>query len=218
MIKDYRFKAMLFEAGEDNTAGEGDNAAGGDDTGNAAGENKNTAGKDGNKGNKGESEPEKKYTDADIDRIINKKFAEWQKKQEKAVDEATKLAQMDAQQKAEYERDQLKAELEELKAANTRAQMTVTARGILQEKGVTVPDTVVDKLIGKDADDTKATVDAFAEAFQKAVTDAVKELNKHGSPKTGGGTKMTRDEIMNIADRVERQKLIAENRDLFISK
>lgn len=218
MIKDYRFKAMLFEVGEDNTAGEGDNAAGGDDTGNAAGENKNTEGKDSNKGNKGEPEPEKRYTDADINRIINKKFAEWQKKQEKAVDEATKLAQMDAQQKAEYERDQLKAELEELKAANTRAQMTVTARGILQEKGVTVPDTVVDKLIGKDADDTKATVDDFAEAFQKAVTDAVKELNKHGSPKAGGGTKMTRDEIMNIADRVERQKLIAENRDLFISK
>ena len=212
MIKDYMFKAMLFEAGEDNTAGEGDNAAGGDDTSN------DTAGKDGDKGNKGEPEPEKRYTDADINRIINKKFAEWQKKQEKAVDEATKLAQMDAQRKAEYERDQLKAELEELKAANTRAQMTVTARGILQEKGVTVPDTVVDKLIGKDADDTKATVDDFAEAFQKAVTDAVKELNKHGSPKAGGGTKMTRDEIMNIADRAERQKLIAENRDLFISK
>ena len=49
-----------------------------------------------------------KYTDADVDEILNRKFAEWQKKQQKAVDEAQKLATMNATQKAEYERDQLK--------------------------------------------------------------------------------------------------------------
>ena len=42
-----------------------------------------------------------KYTDAEVDEILNKKFAKWQEKQQKAVDEAAKLAKMDATQKAE---------------------------------------------------------------------------------------------------------------------
>ncbi|MGI6722575.1 MAG: capsid assembly scaffolding protein Gp46 family protein [Anaerovoracaceae bacterium] len=50
-----------------------------------------------------------KYTDKDVDEIVNRKRAKWQEQQQKAVDEAKKLAQMDAQQKAEYERDQLQS-------------------------------------------------------------------------------------------------------------
>ena len=41
-------------------------------------------------------EPEKKYTDADLDEIINRKFAKWQKEQQKKSDEAAKLAEMNA--------------------------------------------------------------------------------------------------------------------------
>ena len=37
---------------------------------------------------------EKKYTDADLDEIINRKFARWQKEQQKKTDEAAKLAEM----------------------------------------------------------------------------------------------------------------------------
>lgn len=58
------------------------------------------------------NEPEKKYTDEDVDRIINQKFAqkfsEWEKKQSKAKDEAEKLAGMNAEQKEKYENEQLK--------------------------------------------------------------------------------------------------------------
>lgn len=54
-----------------------------------------------------EKAQEKKYTDADVDAIIDKKFAKWQKDYESKVDEAKKLAEMTAQQKAEFERDKL---------------------------------------------------------------------------------------------------------------
>ncbi len=45
------------------------------------------------------AEGEKKYSDADVNALIDRKFAEWQKKQDKAVEaakekEAAKLAQM----------------------------------------------------------------------------------------------------------------------------
>lgn len=55
---------------------------------------------------KGEGD-EKKYTDADIDEIISRKFAKWQKEQQKKTDEAAKLAEMNATEKAKYEKDKL---------------------------------------------------------------------------------------------------------------
>jgi Fe-S cluster biosynthesis and repair protein YggX len=58
----------------------------------------------------------KTYSDADVDKIIEKKFAEWQKKQEKAVSEAAKLAEMNAQEKAQTirkEADAYRAEAEQ---------------------------------------------------------------------------------------------------------
>ena len=42
-------------------------------------------------------EPELKYTDEDVDRIISEKFAKWQKKQEAKLTEAQKLANMPAE-------------------------------------------------------------------------------------------------------------------------
>lgn len=61
---------------------------------------------------------EKKYSD-DVDRIIEKKLEKWKKQQQKEIDEAKKLADMNAQQKTEYERDKLQEELDELRNAKT---------------------------------------------------------------------------------------------------
>ena len=56
-----------------------------------------------------------RYTDADVDAIISKKFAKWQEQHEAKVAEAAKLAEMNATQRAEYERDQLQRRLDELR-------------------------------------------------------------------------------------------------------
>ena len=61
-------------------------------------------------------EQEKKYSDADVNAIIDKKFAKWQKEQESKIKEAEKLAEMNAQEKAEYERDELQKKLDELES------------------------------------------------------------------------------------------------------
>lgn len=56
-----------------------------------------------------------RYTDADVDAIISKKFAKWREQHEAKVAEAAKLANMNATQRAEYERDQLQRPLDELR-------------------------------------------------------------------------------------------------------
>lgn len=156
-----------------------------------------------------------KYTDDDLDKIINKKFAEWQKKQQKAVDEAKKLAEMNATQKAEYERDQLQKELDALKKKDSLSEMTKTARKMLLDSGISVPDDVLSMLVNTDAEETKQAVDGFAKAFKDAVESAVKERLKGKPPKKGNGAKITKEQIFKISNPVERQKMIAENMDLF---
>ena len=158
----------------------------------------------------------KKYSDADVDEIINKKFAKWQKEQEKKISEAEKLAGMNAQEKAEHERDTLQKELDELKRANSIAEMEKTARTMLHDDGVNVPDEVVSSLIAEDADSTKTKVEAFSKAFKEAVQKAVKDALKGKAPATGKGrSTLTKADILKITNRAERQKAIAEHIDLF---
>lgn len=126
---------------------------------------------------------EPKYTDADVDKIIGKKFAEWEKKQEKKVSEAAKLAEMNAQQKAEYERDELQKELDELKRKDALAEMSKTARKMLSDEGINIGDDLLSRLVTTDADETKTAVDGFVKLFKAAVEDAVKERAKGTTPK-----------------------------------
>jgi hypothetical protein len=168
-------------------------------------------------GKAAEEKDEKKYSDADLDKIINKKFAQWQDKQQKAVDEAAKLATMNATQKAEYERDQLKKELDELKRKDSLAEMSKTARKILADDGINVSDELLTVLVSTDAEKTKAAVDGFKTAFKEAVEATVKERLKGEPPKkgTGGATSMTKEAIMAIKDPELRQQKMLENKHLF---
>ena len=168
-------------------------------------------------GKKTEPEEKPKYTDKDVDEILNKKFAKWQEKQDKAVSEAKKLAAMNATQKAEYERDQLQKQLDEYKRKDSLAEMTKTARSMLSESGISVSDGVLSMLVNTDAEQTKAAVDGFSKAFKDAVEEAVKERLKGRTPKVGTGSSkpMTKAEIMAIRDPELRQKMMLENRELF---
>lgn len=140
-------------------------------------------------------EAEKKYSDADIDKILNKKFAEWQTKKEKEVDEAKKLAEMNAQQKAEYERDQLQKELDELKKANSLSEMQKTARKMLSDDNINVSDELLSLMVTTDAEKTKAGIDSFKALFKDAVEKAVKDTIRGETPKTGTGSAAPISEI-----------------------
>lgn len=160
---------------------------------------------------------EAKYTDEDLDKILNKKFAKWKENQEKAVKEAEKLGAMNAQEKAEYERDQLKKELSELKKAAALAEMSKTARKMLSDGGITISDDLLSVMVTDDAVKTKAAIDGFSKAFTEAVEAAVKERLKGEPPRKGSGgvAAMTKEQIMAIKDPEQRQKLMAQHKDLF---
>lgn len=210
------FKGLL-QAFDDPEGGEGNNG-GSDDGGQKSGKSTDNGAKDGKSkdgGADGKGADEKKYSDADLDKIINQKFAKWQKDQEKAVSEAKKLASMTEQEKAEHERDEIKKELEALKKANNMAEMGKQARKMLNEDGINIPDDLVNLIIAEDAETTKDTVQQFSKLFKAAVQDAVKEALKGKTPGTGSSGTITKEQIMKIKDRTERQRMIQKHRDLF---
>ena len=159
---------------------------------------------------------DKKYTDAELDAILEKKFAKWKAQRDKEVDEAKKLEKMNAEEKAKYEKEQLEKKIKEFERRETLSGQTKEARKMLSDKGITVSDELLSMLVSDEAESTKANVESFEKVFSAAVEDAVKEKLKGASPKknTGGAT-MTKDEIMAIKDSELRQKAMLENRELF---
>ena len=129
---------------------------------------------------------EKKYTDAEVNEIIDKKFAKWKATQEKEQSEAKKLAKMSADEKIEYENQQLKNEIAELKRTQALNEMSKVARGLLAEEQITVSDALLARLIDEDAEVTKETVSEFIKMYQADLETAVNaRLNKSAKvPKT----------------------------------
>lgn len=134
-----------------------------------------------------ESEPEKKYTVEEVNNLIKRKKAEWEKNRQKEDDEAKKLSKMNAQEKAEYKQRQLEKRIQELEDEKTLSAMRDEARKQLSEKGINISDELLAFMVSKDAKETKEAVDSFAELFNTAVNEAVKGKARQTTPKEGGG-------------------------------
>ena len=212
---------LFAEDGTDGGAGAGSGSDGGTGADGAASgaSGSGSEGKNGSepKGKEGAGK-EAKYTDDDLDRILNRKFAEWQKKKDKEVDEARRLASMSEEEKAKQKQADMERQLNELLSERNMSQMMTTARGILSERNIHVDDALISMIVSEDAESTKKSIDAFANMFQAAVNKAVKDALKGEPPKTGTGSGKggyTKEDILKVANRAERQRLISENMDLF---
>lgn len=123
-----------------------------------------------------DSGEEKKYTDKDVDAIVNKRFAKWKTEQEQAVksakEEAEKLAKMNAEQKQNYEIEKLQKENEKLKQEAAKVELSRSATGILTEKGIEATQDVLDFVVGNDADDTNAKIDKLVKIVESQLKKA----------------------------------------------
>ena len=152
-----------------------------------------------------------------IDTAVSNAQKKWKDLHDDKLSEAEKLAKMTNEEKAAYRMSQMEKELNAFKEKDTLAEMSKTARKMLSEEDITIPDELLAHLVSTDAEDTKNTVQAFAKLFKDAVQEAIKTKYKGNPPKkgTGGKGSMTRDQIMAVKNPTERQKLIAEHMELF---
>lgn len=165
----------------------------------------------------GKGEGEKTFTQEDVDQIIKDRVAREKKSKEDAVKEAEKLAKMNKDQKAEYEREQMQKELDSYKAKEARNEMKKHAGDVFKQNEITPNDELLELVTADTADQTQANVQAFNDVLNNMVKEQVQAKLYQGTPKNysnaNGG--VTRESIMNIADDSQRQQAIAQNRHLF---
>ena len=126
--------------------------------------------------NETQPQDEKKYTDADVDEIINKKFAKWKSEQEAKENEAKKLAKMNADEKQKYQLDQREQELANREQAIARKELTAEAKAMLSERGLPVELVAVVDLSNAEAvtESVASIQKTWEDAVQKGVSDRMK--------------------------------------------
>ena len=162
-----------------------------------------------------ETKPEYKYTDEDVDKIVSKKIAKERERAKAEADEAARLAKMTEQERTAAELKKALDEVEALRAEKAQNEMRATARKMLSDANISVSDGLLNVLVTKDADSTKKAVDDFAAIFKSEVDKAVKAKLGGEPPKVGGTKSLTKEDILAVENREERQKLIAEHLELF---
>ena len=170
---------------------------------------------------KGKTDAPRTYTDNELDDIIAKKIAKERAKHEKELEEAKKeaekLAKMNADQKKEYEIEQLKAENEKLKATQVRAELSREAAKLLDGEGIEATQDMLDFVVGKDAETTQSNIEKFTKIIKGQIEAAEIKRNTGSTPPSynNAGSGLTKEEIMKEPDRAKRQQLINEHMDLF---
>lgn len=201
-------------------AGEGD--GGGAGSGNDGGTG--TGGEGGNEPMSFDDFLKLEGNQAEFDRRVQKETQtavanareKWQALTDDKLSEAEKLAKMTKEEKAEYKAQKLQKELDDYKRKDTLSDMSKTARKMLSDEEINIPDELLAHLVTEDAADTKAAVESFVKLFKGAVQAAVTEKLKGPAP-TGGSGKptVTKEQILAIKNPSERQRMIAENITLF---
>ena len=153
--------------------------------------------------------------DKDVDSIIKSKHSRWQKEMEQEKNEAARLAKLSEEERQQALIQKEKDDFEKEKAEFRKQQLFVEKGKQLTAQGI--PADFAHRITGDTAEDILEDVKAFRAEWDKAVEAKVNErLAAKNKPKIGGtGGQMTKAEIMAVTDSAERQRLIAQNRDLF---
>lgn len=116
-------------------------------------------------------------------------------------DEAAKLAKMNAEEKAQHEREKREKELADREAAVTRRELKAEAKAQLAEQGL--PAKLADVLDFSSAESCKTSLESVTAAFNEAVQDAVNErLRSKEPPKKGQQNTGTAFEKMTVAEKM----------------
>lgn len=122
---------------------------------------------------------ERTYTQAEVDALLqqegDRRVSSALKKQEAKMEarlkEAQKVAQMNEQQKYEYELSQREKLVAEKEKELALAEMKNTASKILSEKGISL--SLVDFVVNEDADVTTNNIKILDKAFKQSVKEEV---------------------------------------------
>lgn len=160
----------------------------------------------------------KTFTQEEIDEMVksnvDRAVAKALHKADEQRKEAEKLAAMNAKEKAEYEMNKTRQDLEERERNIQLRELTAEAKDMLIEKCLSSD--LASILNYKDAESVKESINIIEAAINMEAEKQVVERLKGRTPKTKNiNSAITKEEIEKIEDGVERRRLIQENIHLF---
>ena len=153
-----------------------------------------------------EVKEEKTFTQAELDKILNKKFAQWQKKTEEANIEAERKAKLTEAEKLAEERK----EFESMKRQFEYEQRVNSTSKVLASNNL--PIEFSDFLVADTEEATTQRVDLFKNAFNEALEKALTERLKGNTPKVGvsSSKEISKKDFRNMS---YKQKIDLYNKD-----
>ena len=157
-----------------------------------------------------QKQQEKLFTQEEVNNIVEKRLNKEKNKWKNEVDQAKRLAEMSAEERAREEFRIKQQQFEEEKAAFEKEKLLVQTQKELSAKNVPVE--FADMLVKEDAEATKAAIDAFAQLYNQSVEKGVSNKMKGRPPKTKQTPSdgLDRAAFMKLS-LAEQQKLAQEN-------
>lgn len=166
------------------------------------------------------TEEQKTFTQADFDREISKMYEKFEEKFNKRAEqtkaEATKLANMNAEERLKYEIEQREKAIADKEREWAIKENKYECSKILAEKGL--PISFADYIVAEDAETMQKNIQLFDTEFKKAVKLEIESRLKSTVPKTstiGLDGAITKEEFnkMNLA---QQQELYKNNKELYM--
>lgn len=162
-----------------------------------------------------QKQQEKLFTQEEVNNIIEKRLSKEKNKWKNEVDQAKRLAEMSAEERAREEFKIQKAEFERERAEFERERLLIQTQKELSAKNV--PIEFAEMLVKGDAESTKEAIDNFANLYAQSVEKGVSNKLKGRPPKTKqtpNNDGLDRASFMKLS-LAEQQKMARENPDRY---
>ena len=162
-----------------------------------------------------QKQQEKLFTQEEVNNIIEKRLSKEKNKWKNEVDQAKRLAEMSAEERAKEEFKMQKAEFERQRAEFEKERLLIQTQKELSAKNV--PIEFAEMLVRDDAESTKEAIDSFANLYAQSVEKGVSNKLKGRPPKTKqtpNNDGLDRASFMKLS-LAEQQKMARENPDRY---
>lgn len=172
--------------------------------------------------NPGNTEVDKTFTQDELDHIVQERVKRAVAKAQKDAEDKIKQAQSEGERLAKLTKDERAKEEEAKRLADLEArekaiavkELRIETQSLLSDEGL--PIEFLDVVMADTAETVKDNIASVRKVFDEAVEKRVNERLTQDKPRRGATAgAMTKAEIMAVKDVNERQKLIAENLELF---
>ena len=164
----------------------------------------------------------KTFTQDELDHIVQERVKRAVAKAQKDAEDKIKQAQSEGERLAKLTKDERAKEEEAKRLADLEArekaiavkELRIETQSLLSDEGL--PIEFLDVVMADTAESVKENIASIRKVFDEAVEKRVNERLTQDKPRRGATAgAMTKAEIMAVQDAKERQKLIAENLELF---